>query len=334
MLILVEGVPGAGKSSTARQLRDALEAAGRPVRWWSEEELRHPVHIFQDDAGLKQCVADLRQGHFETVIQSALERWQRFADGQRESETTGILDGCLSIYLTYTLMFFDVPESTIAAYIDQVVRIIAPCDPRLVLLRPADLARNLASVCTARGQGWVQAHIGRTETSLLGQRLGLHGFEGFVAFWAEHEALTDRLFGEIPFPKTVAPGPVEDAATTRRILRDFLSIDVQTAETSGPELARFAGWYAEQSSGPAATYEVVCEHDVVVIIGLPGFGDRCRLVRRGPCSFALESFPSGATFSLDEQGTPQVMTLAGSDLLFGRSGAPRLFRRVADGPLR
>ena len=186
MLLLVEGVPGAGKSSLARHLRDALAEAGRPVRWWSEEELGHPVYLFRDDAELNQCIADLNAGRYEEVIQAALDAWRRFANDLRDSEATIILDGCLSIYLTYTLFFYDVPESTIAAYIDEVARIIAPCDPRLILLRPSNLAQDLASVCAARGDEWSGRHIGQTERSPRGRRLGLQGFAGYVAFWTEH----------------------------------------------------------------------------------------------------------------------------------------------------
>jgi thymidylate kinase len=138
MLILIEGVPGAGKSSLARHLRDVLNAAGRPVRWWSEEELGHPVYVFQDDAGLNQCIADLTAGRYEAVVRSALEQWQRFADEISQSDTTVIMDGCLSIYLTYTLLFYDVPERQITAYVDEIVRIITPCDPRLVSVSVSD----------------------------------------------------------------------------------------------------------------------------------------------------------------------------------------------------
>src|SRR5689334_15798961 len=71
MLILTEGVPGAGKSSLARHLRDALSADGRPVRWWSEEELGHPVYVYRDDAELKQCIADLTAGRYNHVVLAA-----------------------------------------------------------------------------------------------------------------------------------------------------------------------------------------------------------------------------------------------------------------------
>jgi hypothetical protein len=145
-----------------------------------------------------------------------------------------------------------------------------------------------------------------------------------------HRALTDRLFDALPFETVIAPGPAEDWPTTRAMVADFLSIDQGTDETAGPDLSQFTGRYADQARGPETIYEVICERDTLVLVGLLWFGERCRLARRGLHTFNLESFPSVLTFSLDEQGRPQEMTLAGPDLLFGRSGEPRVFTRVGD----
>jgi hypothetical protein len=336
MLILVEGTPGAGKSSTARWLRDVLVTHERPVRWWFEEELGHPVHLFQDDDGLRQCVADLRDGQFEAVISAALDRWRHFADGLAGSDTAVILDGCLSIYLTYTLFFFDVPEARIAAYVEEVARIIAPCAPRLILLRPPDLARSLAAVCDVRGDTWARPQIETIAASPRGRRIGLGGFDGLVAFWAAHREMTDRLFAALPIPTVVVPGPVEDAPATRAAISDVLSIDpASAASTDAPDidLQRFVGRYVEQSAeADAATCAVTCDADVLIVVGLPGFGARCRLVRRGPLTFGFEGVPLRGSLSRrcprscivdDDRGhRPAVPALGGTPSLPPRGRHP------------
>jgi hypothetical protein len=113
------------------------------------------------------------------------------------------------------------------------------------------------------------------------------------------------------------------------MVADFLSIDPPTTETFDVSLEQFVGRYGDQAADSDAVYEVVAERDGLVLVGLRWFGERCRLVRRGPCSFVFESFPWEATFEIGERGTAEEMTLAGPDLLFRRSG-PRVFRRITE----
>ena len=80
--------------------------------------------------------------------------------------------------------------------------------------------------------------------------------------------ITDRLFDAMRFDRVTAPGPAEDWPTTRSAVADFLSIEQGAAETFDVELGRFAGRYADHEDGSEAVYEVVCEQDVLVIVGL------------------------------------------------------------------
>jgi thymidylate kinase len=46
-LIVVEGLPGSGKSTFSQALTHAFEAAGTNARWYSELELDHPIgHVY------------------------------------------------------------------------------------------------------------------------------------------------------------------------------------------------------------------------------------------------------------------------------------------------
>ncbi len=71
-LILVEGLPGSGKSTTAHALARLLAGRRVPVRWWYEEEINHPVYAFRDRASLRQVVDDLARGEYRRVIAAAL----------------------------------------------------------------------------------------------------------------------------------------------------------------------------------------------------------------------------------------------------------------------
>src|SRR5690349_5046750 len=123
-LVLVEGIPGSGKSTTAQFLAHALANRGYPVRWWYEEEIGHPVYLFRDLPGLTQVREDLHSGRYRTVIAAALRQWRRFAAQVGAGEEIVVVDGCFFGYLAWSLFPLDVSPAEIMAYIAEVEAII------------------------------------------------------------------------------------------------------------------------------------------------------------------------------------------------------------------
>lgn len=81
-LILLEGLPGAGKSTTAQWLAIQAERAGRRARWVYEQETPHPVF-----AGMPQEFDST-----EEYVADQVGRWSAFAERMRESGTLAIVD--------------------------------------------------------------------------------------------------------------------------------------------------------------------------------------------------------------------------------------------------
>src|SRR5438067_10670331 len=78
-LVFVEGVPGAGKSTTAQFLARQLTRHGRSARWFYEEQVPNPFVPEIDPA-------DYRDWHH--FIDLRVERWRAFArDATRSTET-------------------------------------------------------------------------------------------------------------------------------------------------------------------------------------------------------------------------------------------------------
>ncbi len=51
-LVLIEGLPGSGKSMSGQRLTLQLDRLGVPARWWHEEHPGHPLYPFSDEASL------------------------------------------------------------------------------------------------------------------------------------------------------------------------------------------------------------------------------------------------------------------------------------------
>ncbi len=142
-LVLFEGLPGSGKSTSGQRLTLHLDDLGVPARWWHEEHPGHPLYPFGDQASLGRFLADLESEARGAVVAGVLERWRGFAAGLVRPGRVAVLDSCLFVYATLCLYRADAPAAVITAYLDQVAQAIAPARPCVVYFVQPDVAAAL-----------------------------------------------------------------------------------------------------------------------------------------------------------------------------------------------
>ena len=328
-LILFEGIPGSGKSTTGQFVARQIERAGHTVRWWYEEETDHPLHTFHDWETMQVVVDDLSHGRYPQVIDAVLERWERHAADIVASDTIVLHDSALLGHLTWTLFPFDVPHDAIRAYVTRVEEIIRPCDP-VVISFTSDVSQTLRQVCDARGGGWEQGMIRRVEESPYGRHNGLMGFEGLVTYWAAYGAFSDELFAQLSLAKLYVRNASENWLASRREILNFLSLPLAEDVATQPDRARFVGVYGLPLDAASQTWEVAWEDDGLVARGLPGVWPRVRLLpTASPHEFVVESYPCVLSFEMDGEGTVRRVRVSGQALL-GRVPEGVFTRRLVE----
>jgi thymidylate kinase len=158
-IVLVDGIPGSGKSVVAQTIKRRMREAGQHVRGWYEEELDHAIYLFRDAATLQRVTDDLFSGAHERVIAAALDKWRSFAEEALHTGTSVVADGAFFGYLTWTLHYLDRPEAETRAYILAVQDAMAAFMPRLIYLRQRDVAATMRNLVAVRGQGWAERTI-------------------------------------------------------------------------------------------------------------------------------------------------------------------------------
>lgn len=317
-LIMVEGIPGSGKSTTAQFLVHALADGGFPVRWWYEEELGHPVYLFRDLPGLTQVREDLHGGRYRAVIAAALRQWRRFAAQVGAGEEIVVADGCLFGYLAWSLFPLDVSPAEIVAYIAEVEATIAPLNPVLITFRQEDIARSLARVCARRGGNTEARFVSNATESRYGQRHNLRGFAGLVSFWSDYRQLIDTACATSPFPiLTIETDAAEWPSYQRRCL-DFLGLAPEAVVSSvivDPQ--RHVGTYHAEQGDAQAEVLIDAADGRLVFDGLPELWPRTPLLPRGEDTFALEGLPFTVTFGSGQEQGDRDLRLSGPPLLSG-----------------
>jgi thymidylate kinase len=325
-LILLEGIPGSGKSTMAQTLLHDLAAEGIAARWWYEEEVGHPVYVFRDRASLHAVLGALRTGRYREVVARALDQWRAFAGALRSTEQVVLLDGCLFGYLTWSLFPHAVPAAEIHAYLAEVVRLLMPVAPCLVYLYQDDIAASLRRVCSARGTAIEHNYIQHVQESAYGQRHGLRGFTGLVSYWTAYRAFTDSARAAIGWPTLAVETSMGAWPAYHRRVAVFLGLpQLEEAAIPDAELGRAVGRY-QSLDDASLTCTVRLAEGALVVDGLPEAWPDSRLVPLSPGLFAVASLPITVAFEESGPGTATLMRVSGPELLGGT--VANIFQRV------
>ena len=168
-LIIVEGLPGSGKSTTAAMIAEELQKKGKHALCFDEGE-EHP--------------ADYKD-YFETEREKILEKWQDFVRSYDRDAVYVFNCVFLQNPMCETMMRFDMGYEQSRAYIAEIAEMIKPLDPVIVYIDRPDIRSTVDGVIQERGNDWLNAVIGYHTEQGYGKRCGLSDYDGYLECLAE-----------------------------------------------------------------------------------------------------------------------------------------------------
>lgn len=213
-LIIVEGLPGSGKSTTAAMIADELNKKGKKVICVDEGVREHPADY-----------ADYDFPSFETERKKILEKWRLFV---RESEKDTIyVFNCIFLQnpMCETMMRFGMNYAASRNYISEISEIIKPLKPVILYIDQPDIEKAIDRVMNERGNDWLNAVIDYHTSQGYGKEHALFGYEGYIKCLAERKNRELRILRSLD------------------IAYYTVSHDMNAAELS--ELLVSAGWILE-----------------------------------------------------------------------------------------
>lgn len=179
-LIIVEGLPGSGKSTTAAMIADELNKKGKKVICVDEGVGEHPADYTNYDFP-----------DFETERMKILEKWRSFT--KNSDKDSVYVFNCIFLQnpMCETMMRFGMDEAASQKYIFEIFEIIKPLKPIIIYIDQPDVKESIDHVIDERGNDWLNAVIDYHTKQGYGKEKNLFGFEGYI------QCLEDRKVREL-----------------------------------------------------------------------------------------------------------------------------------------
>ena len=181
-LIIVEGLPGSGKSTTAAMIADELRKKGKTVMCLDEGASEHPADY-----------ADYDFPDFETERLKILDKWRSFVE--KADPNTIYVFNCLFLQnpLSETMMRFGLEEEISQTYIGEIASVIQPLNPVIVYIDQPDVRGSVDRVLDERGSDWLKAVIDYHTGQGYGKEHNLAGYDGYIKCLEERKARELRI---------------------------------------------------------------------------------------------------------------------------------------------
>ncbi|HEU0292502.1 MAG TPA: hypothetical protein VFR47_07185 [Anaerolineales bacterium] len=223
-LIVFDGLPGSGKTTTGQWLTLLLQQQGLNARWLPEAEVSHPLWWYQHWDGAAYQPPDFENTPIETFIQNSLRKWKDFVD---QAHTNAQLHVAESLFFQNAVAMFlmgGARPAMLFEYAQQVQAITQSLNPILIYFRQLDAAAALRKICTLRGQAFEDELIRNMERFPYLCQRKLKGLDGVTALWSEISQITDALFDEYRIRKLSIETSKGNWQAYQRLILDSLDI--------------------------------------------------------------------------------------------------------------
>jgi hypothetical protein len=266
-LILIDGLPGAGKSTACQWLERQLRRNRLPARWIFEFELGHPLLWWDFWDGARYQMPDFERFSPAEMIEACLEKWQNFTATARGAAEIQVVEGALFCLPVWFHLQGDATPAQLLDYGRRVHDIIKEAKPILIYLRQDDVAGHLRRVCQIRGQAYEAELTANMERTRYLRHRGLKGLAGTTQLWQETARISDSLFAGYSIRKLAIETSGGDWAGYQQIMLDWLSLSlVADEEVARPgELERLAGRYRYRAEAVDYQCQVVLEDGHLIV---------------------------------------------------------------------
>lgn len=210
-LILIEGLPGAGKTTSSIHLGKFLQRGGFACRWYLENDDPHPI----DCSNLK----------LKDLPQKLPPLWSAFKEQALRENFVTVIESRIWQNTALFMLMDEYPVDEILHVHQLVWEELAPLSPVLLYLFQDDIEIALNRLYTIRSKTVIEQDIQTTSQYKWFQSRGLKDLDGWVQFFKEWQVVAEQLYSDWPFRKTKIHDPHDDWNIAYHQMHRFLQIE-------------------------------------------------------------------------------------------------------------
>ena len=210
-LILMEGLPGAGKSTSTKRLGTLLQEKGIACRFFLEDSDSHPI----------PCL-DLE---IKGLTPKMVPLWTDFINKALQEPGVTIIESRLWQNTALFMYMSEMDIEEIIQYNQKIGQVLAPLAPVLFLIDQDDTETALRRTFTTRGEKQMQRELETTAQYPWFKSRGKQDFAGWVQFFEEWQQVARHLYHDWPHRKKRILNPHEDWAGAYEQMVAFLKIN-------------------------------------------------------------------------------------------------------------
>jgi broad-specificity NMP kinase len=308
-LILIEGIPGSGKSTFARFLANQFERNGHKCSLYLESTYEHPIihsESFDD---------------YNSFIDSYLRNWNMFLAKQYDEDTI-VMDSAFLQSPIVHLLHKDVDRQIIKSLIMQVNEILSNVACSLIYLYQQDAEAAVQKMIEIRGR---EAYLIRKHNEYKHEKYFLsrqdQGSDSHISFFLDYAALANEIVNKVSIETLIIENSERNYELyEQQLLNAFSLIYFPDPKLEYELLESYIGTYHNQDMNFSVTIELI--NDYLMI-----FGNR-KLKPKSSYQFYLDDMSVVATF-IKESGKVIRLVISEKDLYANKNDNGSVFERVS-----
>ena len=288
-LIIISGISGTGKSTTAKNLNYFLKNNNKQVIYLHEECINHPIRTDEFSYGDITSISDMDKN-----IEIMTEKWRLFKNTILQSEHTYLIEACL--YENITRYFFECnyPVEKIISFYDNLMLLLSELNPVIIHLRTSNVQKTFEKVYPVRGDWWKKLIL--EDKCLYRIENQYDGDDGVYKMTEDYQNLAIKAFNNFNGSKLAIYTNEQKWEDYHKQICDFLKIDYIPIITKTPQdLNIYCGRYEFIMDNEKRGFYIFAENNKLFC---KSFWPYMELVYQGEHKFSFMSFPIDLEFKL------------------------------------